>query len=53
MKPRCARIVTDAKRWITFDSGVGICSGLMLTEARYLVIGKKLLGGILGLVLVL
>jgi hypothetical protein len=44
VKPKCARIVTDAGRWITFDSGVGICSGQMHTEARYQVSGKKLLG---------
>ena len=50
MKPRCARILTDAGRWITFDSGVGIYSGQMHTEDRYPVSGKKLLGGRLGLV---
>ena len=50
MKPRCARILTDAGRWITFDSGVGICSGRMHTEARHPVSGKKILGGRSGLV---
>ena len=50
VKPRCARILTDAGRWITFDSGVRICSGWMHTEVRYLVSGKKLLGGRSGLV---
>ena len=44
-------ILTDAGRWITFDSGVGIYSGQMHTEARYPVSGKKLLGGRSGLVL--
>ena len=50
VKPRCARILTDAGRWITFDSGVRICSGQMHTKARYLVIWKKLLCGRSGLV---
>ena len=53
MKPSRARILTDVGRWITFDSGVGICSGRMHTEARYPVSGKKILGGGLGLVSVL
>ena len=53
VKPRCARKLTDAGRWITFDSGVEIYSGRMHTEARYPVSGKKLLGRRSGLVLVL
>lgn len=50
MKPRCAMILTDVARWITFDSGVGICSGQMHTKARYPVSGKKILGRRSGLV---
>ena len=50
VKPRCARILTDAGRWITFDSGVRICSGRMHTEARYPVSGKSVLGKRSGLV---
>ena len=49
VKGRCARKVTEAGRWITFDSGVGICSSWMHIEARYPVNVKKLLGGRLGL----
>jgi hypothetical protein len=51
VKGMCARKVTEAGRWISFDLGVGICSKWMHTEARYLGSGKKLLGGISGLVL--
>ena len=40
----------EAGRWINFDSGVGIRSDRMHTEARYLVSGKNLLGRRLGLV---
>ena len=50
VRPRCARILAAPRRLITFDSGVGIFSGQMHTEARYLVNGKKILGGISGLV---
>ena len=50
VKGRCARKVTEAGRSITFDSGVGICSGRMHTEARYLGSGKNILGGRSGLV---
>ena len=51
VKGRCAKIVTDAGRWINFDSGVRIHSGQMHTEARYLGSGKNILGGIFFLVL--
>ena len=51
VKGRCARKVTEAGRWITFDSGAGICSGRMHTEARYLGSGKNILGRGSGLVL--
>ena len=51
MKPKYARILTDAGRWITFHSGVGICSGWMHTEARYLGSRRNILGGRSGLVL--
>ena len=50
VKGRCARKVTEVGRWITFDSGVGIYSGQMHTKARYLGIGKNILGGRSGLV---
>ena len=50
VKPKCVRKLTDAGRWITFDSGVGICSDQMHTEARCLMSGKKLLGGRFSLV---
>ena len=50
MKDRCARKVIEAGRWITFDSGVGICSGQMHTESRYPASGKKILGVRSGLV---
>lgn len=53
VKLRCARILTDAGRWITFDLGVGICSGQMHIEARYSMSGKKILGRISRLVSVL
>ena len=48
---RCARKVQEAGRWIKFDSGVGICSGQMHTEARYLGRRKILLYGRSSLVL--
>ena len=35
----------EVGRWLNFDSGVEICSNQMHTESRYLVSGKKLLGG--------
>ena len=50
VKGRCARKVTEVGRWITFDSGLGIHSSRMHTEARYPVSGKNILGRISGLV---
>jgi hypothetical protein len=44
VRPKCARILADPWRLRTLDSGVGICSGRMHTEARYPVSGKNLLG---------
>ena len=41
----------EARRWLKFDSGVGIYPGQMHTEARYLGRRKMLLYGRLGLVL--
>jgi hypothetical protein len=49
VRPRCTRILPAPGRLITFDSGVGICSGQMHTEARYPVSGKNLLGRRSGL----
>jgi hypothetical protein len=51
VKRKCARIVQLAGRWIKSDSGVGISSGQMRIEARYLGRRKMLSYGILGLVL--
>ena len=50
VRPRWARILATPGRLITFDSGVGIRSGQMHTEARYPMSGKNILGGISGLV---
>ena len=41
----------EARRWLKFDSGAGICPDQMHTEARYQERGKMLLYGRLGLVL--
>ena len=46
----CTRILTGRGRLITFSSRLGIRSGWMHTEARYLVRGKNVLGGISCLV---
>jgi hypothetical protein len=51
VKRKCARIVQLAGRWIKSDSGVGISSGHMRIEARYLGRRKLLSYGRLGLVL--
>ena len=53
MRPRCARILAARGRLINFDSGLGIHSGQIHTEARYPVSGTNLLGRRSGLVLVL
>ena len=43
VKPNCARILAACGRLITFASGLGIRSGQMHNEARYLMRGKKFL----------
>ena len=51
MKRKCARIVQLTGRWLKSDSGVGISSGHMRIEARYLGRRKLLSYGRSGLVL--
>ena len=49
MRQRCVKILAARGRLIIFDSGLGIRSKQVHTEARYLVRGKNVLGEILGL----
>jgi hypothetical protein len=49
VRQRCARILAARGRLIIFDSGPVIRSGQVHIESRYLVSGKNVLGGRLGL----